>query len=176
MKEIKEDCSKRLEKKNAKTAKKRVFSSVKKPPIKKKQKLYSTNDSDLECFSTVLSTGSSELTDIETKITEDLADESFANGIVAKDDFILVKFFTKKSHKYYVGQVRDIEQNGDYPVNFMRRTQPGYHFVFPVVEDVSMVPADDAVKLPHPCSVGGTARVNRKLSFPINFTKFDNVD
>ncbi|KAG5881616.1 hypothetical protein JTB14_024086 [Gonioctena quinquepunctata] len=109
--------------------------------------------------------GSSEITDIETKFTEDLAEESFANGLVAKDHFILVEFFTKKSHKYYVGQVRDIEQNGDYLLNFMRRTQPGYHFVFPAVGNVSMVP--------HPCSVGGTARVNRKLSFPINFTKFE---
>ncbi|KAG5887280.1 hypothetical protein JTB14_030458 [Gonioctena quinquepunctata] len=111
---------------------------------------------------------------LTSKITRRLAEGSFSNGIVAKDDLILVKFFTKKSHKYYVGQVRDIEQNGDYLVNVVRNpvtisfSQPLKMFQW--------YPADDAVKLPHPCSVGGTARVNRKLSFPINFTKFDNVN
>lgn len=97
-------------------------------------------------------------------------------GTVTKHDFVLVKFVTKKTQKYYVGQVLDIEASGEYYVNFMRRKPPGYFFIFPDVQDASQVSADDTIKLPAPCTVEGDAKVHRMFKFPISFEKIVNVN
>lgn len=89
---------------------------------------------------------------------------------------MLVRFETKKTSKHYVGKVLETTRQTEYLVNFLRRKKPGYHFVYRDVPDRSLVPIEDAIKLPPPNFVGGTARATRKLAFCVNFQKYDNVN
>lgn len=172
MQEIKEDYKKRKVKIDNKKVKKNVFEKeIKKLPNKKKRIEPTKSDSDSD---SVVSSRSSDITDIEDQIREELEDVSFAQGCIEINDFILVKFPTKKSIKYYIAKVLEIHSD-EYFVSFLRRKSPGYFFVFPDVPDTSMVAGMDAMKLPAPYDVGGTVRVQRKLRFPVNFSKYENI-
>ncbi|KAF2896715.1 hypothetical protein ILUMI_09462 [Ignelater luminosus] len=105
-----------------------------------------------------MSSKSSELTDIDDQIFNDNQEENFLNGIITENDFVLVKFALKKVIRHYMAQVVNIEADGtEYLVNFLRRKQPDYSFVFPDVQDIVTVPAEDVIKLGEPSQSGGTA-------------------
>lgn len=84
------------------------------------------------------------------------------------DDFVLVKFPTKKTVKFYVGKVLSLKGN-TLEVNFLRRKGlVGSCFTFPIVEDISEVDRTDVQKLPQP-SVSGTARTADIIKFNHRF-------
>ena len=142
--------------------------------IKKKQQ--KTIEEESEPNNSLFDPSSSdEVTDIEDQIENEKEEENFVTGLVKVNDYVLVRFLTKKTVRHYVGKVLEL-MNGEYLINFMRRKKPGYHFVYPDVKDQSLVPEKDVMKLPPPHFVGGTARSTRKLTFPVRFEKFDNVN
>lgn len=89
---------------------------------------------------------------------------------IAVDSFVLVKFPTKKSVKYYVGKILEI-CSCEFNVSFLRKQ--GKNFLFPTIPDISMVRFDDIVMhLPKPSSTGGTARTQSVHKFPVDFSRF----
>lgn len=178
MEEIKQEHEKRLERKNRKTVKRNIagVNSVpqKKIPAKKRRQTIieeSETDSDIS-----MTTSSEELTDIDQQIENEIEEENFLSGIINENDYVLVKFSTKKTVKHYVGQVVQKLDNGEYYVNFMRRKMPESYFLFPENSDQSLVSSEDVIKLPAPNLVGGTERATKKLYFVINFDKYDNIN
>lgn len=85
-----------------------------------------------------------------------------------KHDWVLVKFMTKKSVKYYVGQV--IEMCHEIPmIKYLRKTQTkqkGQLFVYPNVDDIcELKHVEDIVSvLPQP-----TISRRGQISFEVNF-------
>lgn len=145
-------------------------------PARKNRKEKEIFEEDSESSVDISSaTSSEEVTDLEDQLENNMEDDNFIKGVININDYVLVRFATKKISKYYVGRVLDIVGE-EYYINFMRRKKPEYYFVYPDVPDQSFVTSEDVIKLPLPCFVGGTARSTRKLSFPINFDKFDNVN
>lgn len=61
---------------------------------------------------------------------------------IEQHDFVLAKLCGKKSVKYYVAQVLEEDKDGDYNVKFMRKTSNNT-FVFPSVDDIASVTAED---------------------------------
>ncbi|KAJ8897007.1 hypothetical protein PR048_002353 [Dryococelus australis] len=70
-------------------------------------------------------------------------------------DFLMVKFTdTKDNAVFYVGQVQ-VKGNEEYEVKYLR--EKGNKFVFPDVDDISVVPRQDIFsKLPRPKEMRGT--------------------
>ena len=143
-----------------------------KRPVKRKLGLLAPvkedNDSDEECDCSVIdNSDSSSSSDEEEGITSpDL-------NILDENDFVLVKFPTKKNDIFYLGII--IEKTGDlFEIKFLRRERPGsLSFIFPQVEDVMDVKLEDIIgKLPKPTMQGGTARLARHHVFPVNFGKY----
>lgn len=62
----------------------------------------------------------------------------------------MVKLKGKKVEKYFIAII--LEQNAtEYTVKFMRKSTMGNFFIFPNVDDVSLISAEDVVKiLPQP--------------------------
>lgn len=178
MEEIKQEHEKRQERKNIKSVKRNIAGvnsvSRKKIPAKKpRQTIIEESESDSQISMT---TSSEELTDIEQQIENEIEEENFLSGIIKENDYVLVKFTTKKTVKHYVGQVLQKLDSGEYYVNFMRRKMPECYFVFPENPDQSHVSSEDVIKLPAPNLVGGTERATKKLCFAINFDKYDNIN
>lgn len=89
------------------------------------------------------------------------------------NDFILVKFATKKTLKHFVGQIVDKNGRREYLVNFLKVTS-GQKFIFPDRKDESLVTLEDIVlKLPPPIQKAGTARSNAFFKFRINFLGYN---
>lgn len=87
------------------------------------------------------------------------------------NSFVLVKFTTKKTIKYYVGKVIRLLDDGEYEIRFLRRH--GKQFVFPDVEDVSSVLLEDIeLHLPDPYLAGGTARASNTFTFSIDLSSY----
>ena len=67
---------------------------------------------------------------------------------IAVGSWILVKYSTKKTLRYYVGQILE-ERDEMIKVKFLRRK--GNYFIWPTVEDISSITEDDVVRvLPAP--------------------------
>lgn len=120
----------------------------------------------------------SDISDVTEVALEEVIEDPSPDSLKV-DDFILVKFTTKKTKVMYVGQIRKCldetdEEEFAFEVNFMRRERPtSYTFTFPNVEDVCDVPSVDIVlKLPSPTQHGGTARVARHMCFPVDLTLY----
>lgn len=180
MEEIKNDHEKRGEHKNKKQFKKNLMGEISTETInmnkpvknKKRKAIEEESESDKSLYN---SSSSEEVTDIEDQMENEKEEENFITGLVNVNDYVLVRFATKKTVTYYVGKVLETI-NGEHLINFMRRKKPGYHFVYPDVEDQSLVSEEHVMKLPPPNFVGGTARSTRKLTFPVKFQKFDNIN
>lgn len=104
-------------------------------------------------------------------------EEDFFQTGINVNDYVLVRFMSKKSIKHYVGLVLQIDKQSDEClVRFLRRKGTSFHFIYPDVNDESLVQIADVIKLPSPIFVGGTARAERKLSFSVNLNKYQNVN
>lgn len=95
------------------------------------------------------------------------------DAAIAINSYILVKFVTKKTIKYYVGRVTEIMKNtNEVNVTFLRRH--GNNFTYPDVSDAAIVPEDDVVlHLGQPDNVGGTNRTAHLFSFSINLSMYN---
>lgn len=82
-------------------------------------------------------------------------------------DFIVVKFLTKKIVVHFVGQILKIYNDREVEAKFLRKKKSENMFVFPNVEDISLVVREDVVyKLPKPIAAGGTLRQKGCFYFP----------
>ncbi|KAB0801259.1 hypothetical protein PPYR_05613 [Photinus pyralis] len=179
IKEIEDEFAARQRKKSAESVKRNLSlgkNSLNPVAVTQKHKKITHESSDSSLNVSIHSSGSSEdITDIEDQIDIDIEETSFAQGVIEKNSYVLVQFDLGKSVRYYVGLVDEVLEENLLSVNFMRRKKPGYFFVYPEVPDQSYVPLADAIRLPPPIVTGGTARMHRKLSFPVNFEKYPTV-
>jgi hypothetical protein len=93
---------------------------------------------------------------------------------IGLNDFVLVKFLTKKSIVYYVGRVESKEDYMEsFKILFMRKNEKG-NFIFPQETDCSIIDQDDIIaKLHPPKMVGGTSRAQAYFSFDLEFSKYN---
>ncbi|XP_044765600.1 uncharacterized protein LOC123321876 [Coccinella septempunctata] len=112
---------------------------------------------------------SSSDTDIDVTSDHDDFDNLIDDDQILLDDFVLVRFPTKKNVFHCVGQVIELsDEYGEYVVKFLRHSK-GY-FKFPPAEDISAISrADIESKLPKPTATAATPRLASFLKFNINF-------
>lgn len=90
------------------------------------------------------------------------------------DDYALVKFSSKRSVFYYAGKVTKKHNELEFEVKFLRCcSRNSKCFIFPDKDDVADVVIHDMLKLPKPTELRGTERVASKLSFKVNFSKYE---
>ncbi|KAK9703621.1 hypothetical protein QE152_g29243 [Popillia japonica] len=127
--------------------------------------------------------GSSEESEIEVVYTESDGSLSFCQESTSEDDtssgtefligdLVLVKFSTKKTTKYYVGQIKEIENHDDYRVKFLRKKTDSQLFYYPDIEDMGNVTASDIMKL-RPKQLEGTARTSSLILFSVNLSLYN---
>lgn len=170
-KEITEELRRiKKEQKNIKDAEK-LLNKEKKREVKRKiLEIYSSSEEDGN-ISGVESIGDS---DLEVEEEEEF---SFYSNEIKENDYVVVKYATKKSILYYIGLVEVVskgDQGGDFHVNFLRRRGNTYTFHFPEKPDKSDVMFNDIVlRLPPPTVIGGTERAVYNLKFSVDLTKYN---
>lgn len=147
-------------------------SKNKKPQLRKKL-VYKDGESSFEDES--ISSGESNLVqesdEGDGNMELGLSDPTVTN--LDKNDFVLVEFQTKKSTKYFLGQIQQKISSTDFEVKFLRKTGPN-KFSFPLNEDVSDVMFDSIIaKLPSPTTWGGTERALLSFSFQVDLSMFN---
>ncbi|KAK4886484.1 hypothetical protein RN001_002755 [Aquatica leii] len=170
-----ENCNKasKLRKNNAAEVKRKCFdenrhqSIVKKPKLREIVDVSSSEEDDMNI---------SDLTDSNDvdwcKKIDDIVKDSKDLSDISAQSFVLVKFPTKKTCKYYVGKVLKKISNQEYKINFLRKQ--GNAFVFPIVEDASIVLVKDIeLHLPDPNLSGGTARTSTTYRFAIDMSLYN---
>lgn len=86
-------------------------------------------------------------------------------------DFLLVKYCTKKTQKYYIGEVEEIV-DGKYLTNFLRKK--GIGFTFPQVTDKDLIELEQVeLKLPKPKTSETTARSSSIKRFQVDFRAYN---
>lgn len=98
------------------------------------------------------------------------SDEENLDPLIKLNNYLLVKFSSKKTTKYYVGVVTSLN-GGNILVKFLRRQEgdPGY-YVFPRADDTSEIGKEDIeIMLPTP-------RIDNRnhYFFSIDFNKYQN--
>lgn len=88
-------------------------------------------------------------------------------------DFVLVKYVTVKSTKFFVGCVEDFDHL-NYEISFLKK-KTGGTFVYPEVDDVDQIPHSDIeLLLPKPKVTGNTKRSKGVLVFPkVSFENYN---
>lgn len=90
------------------------------------------------------------------------------------NDFVLVKFCTKKSILYYVGKVRSHEYDDGFDIQFMRKKETCSTFFFPEQEDISYVEKEDIIlKLSSPVIFKGTERLKSLFTFKVDLSSYN---
>lgn len=99
-------------------------------------------------------------------------DDDLLNLEVNPNDFVLIKFVTKKSEIFFIGQIES-KVNDELFVKFLRKKDNSWRFYFPEMPDLSTVDIGDVVlKLPQPDISGGTLRTVTTMVFPIDLSMF----
>lgn len=81
------------------------------------------------------------------------------------NDYVLVKFDTKKTVVHYVGRIEEIRHTMA-TIKFMRLSKIRNTFLFPEIDDIASVPLDDIkTKLPGPVASNNTKRGSSKYTF-----------
>ncbi|XP_022127680.1 uncharacterized protein LOC111001920 [Pieris rapae] len=129
-----------------------------------KKRQMSSSDSDVENVAFDESSGESFINETsEEEFDEDdviMVDRNFKIN-----DFVLVKFNTKKTVVHYVGQIEDIGHTMAI-IKFMRLSKIRKTFFFPEVDDIASVLLDDIkTKLPVPKTCNKTKRGTSKYTF-----------
>lgn len=109
----------------------------------------------------------------EISICSNISEEKLDLQVIEIKAFVLVKFMSKKSVKYFVGQVEAISADStELVVNFLRRV--GNKFVFPIMRDEASVKQEDVVKVISSSRVttGGTTRLQNTYQFKINLDEY----
>lgn len=106
--------------------------------------------------------------DIDLDFENDQINELLDDEKMLKDDYVLVKFVTKKLILHYVGKVIEVLENEEFEVRFLKKCTQG--FIFPQVADISSVERKDVVsKLTKPTTTPGTSRMASYIQFNISF-------
>lgn len=139
------------------------------PPKRAKLENKDVSSSDEDNVSDNISFASSTLTE---SFQDELVNFNQLDDIKI-NSFILIKFCTKKSEKYYVAQVTNIHsQEEEFTVSYLRNKKN--KFVFPLVPDISTVSKDDIeLVLPDPSNTGGTIRMANSFSFHIDLSGYN---
>jgi len=163
---IEEEFRQREEKKS----KKSVEKQKKKVEVVKKKVLMSSSDEDSDQLSFHDSSSDSNfLGQSSESETEEIVT---ANTNLHFNDFVIVKFPTKRAIKYFIGKIEGLGEN-EIEVNFLRKKDETFQFFYPEIPDKSFVQREDCiVKLPQPKMFSGTIRTAGVLSFPIRFAKY----
>lgn len=83
------------------------------------------------------------------------------------NDFVLVKFDTKKTVYHYVGIIEEVNHSMA-TVKFMRASKMRNTFIFPDIEDVASVPLEDIkTKLPTPTTWMKRSSLKYKFDKPL---------
>lgn len=91
------------------------------------------------------------------------------------NDFVLVKFTSKKAKKYFIGQIEG-KEDSEFQITFLRKKSDSRIFFFPQPSDICLVSASDIVmKLPKPSLglPGGTFRAVSTISFTVDLSKYN---
>lgn len=112
--------------------------------------------------------------DSDGSLSEDVSSESEHEVDIEKlsiDDFVIVKFCTKKTIVHYVAQIIE-KRDTELRVQFLRKK--GLKFHFPITTDISDIESEDVVrKLHSPSNVKGTERTSSLMSFNINHSQYN---
>jgi hypothetical protein len=96
--------------------------------------------------------------------------ETNVSQVITAEDFVLVRFGTKKTKVPYVVQVEE-KEGFTYKVKLMHRLGETWHFAFPDQDYVSKIEREGTVaKLPRPISSGGISRTTTLKYFGVNFS------
>lgn len=89
--------------------------------------------------------------------------------LVNVHNFVLIKFSTKTSLIYYIGQVYLSKSLNSYTIKFLRRKNISTTFAFPDIDDIVTVERDDIMTVfPTPTN-SGKARSSSLYKFKFNF-------
>lgn len=123
----------------------------------------SSSDEDVDEKELCESSGNSALED-------NISDED--DEMVHVNDYVLVKYSTKKSSRYYAGRV--LEKSGcDVSVSFLKRGHKK-SFIFPEKEDVDTIDISAVVmKLPKPQQSGGSERAAKQFIFSYDLSSYN---
>lgn len=139
------------------------------------ENLDSDSDSD-ECYSIH---DESDTYDIEDELSND-DDMSQMEIDIQKEmpelnsgDYVLVKFATKMTLKYFVGHI--LKKEGlEYSIKFLRKRPTCWKFYFPDIDDISTVDHEDLIlKLPEPVVNGSSRRTVAIMSFNVDLSRFN---
>ncbi|KAJ4437135.1 hypothetical protein ANN_17270 [Periplaneta americana] len=88
-------------------------------------------------------------------------EDSEPSGKLKVNDFVIVRFSTKKTIKHFVGKIEKIIwPDSEVEVYFLKKKEGSYQFYFPEQIDKSLVNVEDCVtKLPQPSILLGTLRL-----------------
>ncbi|XP_045762732.1 uncharacterized protein LOC123865623 [Maniola jurtina] len=94
--------------------------------------------------------------------------------VLKEEDYVLVRFSTKRKSIYFVGKVlQDRNENLEYYVSFLRVNRK-YQFHMPSNPDLSYVKECDVkLILPKPCVGGSTLRQQSYYYFNVDFSQID---
>lgn len=149
--------------------KRKIATDRLKKRTKKRMQLLLADSSSEEEMETI-----NENDSLESEICEDVNEEILKS--IAVGNYVLVKYATKKSVKYYVGRIEDINngfEGESFVIAYLKKTT-GQRFIFPDIKHTDAVPEEDIVMtLPQPLSTGGTSRAAKLLSFPLDLSSFN---
>lgn len=123
-----------------------------------------------------ISTSSESSTEVVLQDRSSDDDEDFEDLRLISDsvnidvgNFVLVKFLVPNKEIFYVGEITSLQEE-DYEIKFLRRKGSTNSFLFPTVEDISIVQKRDVVAVLPPSSSHGTARTSSVFKFNVNFS------
>lgn len=153
---------KRKRTKAAQPVKRKVFA------IKNKNE---TSESELSDDISIRSESSS---DYDINAECNLLEKGFEDGDqeLKNEDFVLVRFQANKKNFYYIGTILRIETS-EAEIKFLRSHKVIDKFIFPNVDDISIVNKRDIVLvLPKP-TLAGTKRHQSYFHFEVNFSSLE---
>ncbi|XP_074037775.1 uncharacterized protein [Leptinotarsa decemlineata] len=103
---------------------------------------------------------------------ESESDDEVEYKNLSLNDYVLVKFYTKKTVVHYVGLIKEKIGYSTLEVQFLRKK--GQQFHFPLIDDTSIVEIGDIVrKLQPPSNANGTERTSSLLYFKFNHSQYN---
>ena len=110
--------------------------------------------------------------------SEDFEDGTTDSGPPEIGDFVIVRFHGRTRDCYYIGEIDGINEDGEYEAIFLRKAPGSSHderiFFLYKLDDECAFPKEDVVKkLPSPTTVGGTARCQKRFTFPCSLDEWN---
>ncbi|KAK9729568.1 hypothetical protein QE152_g15835 [Popillia japonica] len=102
------------------------------------------------------------LEDVEYEESDDsVGTEIFEDeDIIDTEDFVLVKFTSKKATNYAIGVIKKILDGSEFNVNFLKKSNNSCSFTYPEPPDIADVVKNIIMKLPIPRKSNATKRAS----------------